>query len=77
MLVFVFGQLVHVVLQSHQKLAGVARDDEEKTSTPTMPLARRLSFRQFLMTSLTNSEFVTVGQLMAGDSRMVLKVNHF
>lgn len=75
MLVFVFGQLVHVVLQSHQELAGVPQDDEEKTSTPTMPVAQRQGFRRFLMTAFTNREFITVGQLVAGDSRMVLHVN--
>lgn len=75
MLVFLFGQLVHVVLQSLQELAGVPQDDEEKTSTPTMPVAQRQGFRRFLMTAFTNREFITAGQLVAGDSRMVLHVN--
>lgn len=75
MLVFVCGQMVHVVLQSRQELASVTYDNEEKTSTPIMPVAQRQSFRRLLMTAFANRALITVGQLVAGDSRMVLHVN--
>ncbi len=39
-LVFVCGQMVHVVLQSRQELASVTYDNKEKTSTPIMPKAK-------------------------------------
>lgn len=67
MLVFVCGQMVHVVLQIRQELACVTHEDQEKTSTPIMPVVLRQRFRRLLMTAFTNRALITV---VAGDSRM-------